>query len=108
MLPILTYPDRAGEAHGAKLLITGPPGVGKTSLTGQLMSSTTLFADIEAGTLSIKDIPVDIVRPQTWPECRDLAVRLGGVDPAAAPGTPYSAERLEEVGGPLDSEGRYT
>ena len=107
MLSIITPYDRANEPHGAKIIIVGPHGIGKTSLVRDLDVHSTLFVDIEAGTLSIRDVGVDIVRPQSWPECRDLVVRLGGVDPAAPVNGIYSAEHLQQVGGLLDGAAKY-
>jgi hypothetical protein len=89
------------------MLIVGPPGVGKTSLARHLDARETLFVDVEAGTLSIRDVPVDIIRPETWTECRDLAVRIGGVDPSAAIDAPYSRQHLERIGGLLPELDRY-
>jgi DNA polymerase III delta prime subunit len=108
MLSIITAEQRASEPHGVKMLLVGPPGVGKTTSSVQgLLASTVFFVDVEAGTLSIADVPVDIVRPQSWPQLRDLAVRIGGVDPAAPFGAPYSAQHLEQAGGPLPELERY-
>jgi hypothetical protein len=97
-LSIITPAQRAAETHGVKALIMGLPGVGKTSLARHLDPAATLFVDIEAGTLSIANNNIDMVRPKSWPECRDLAVRIGGIDPAAAPNAPYSAQHLEQAG----------
>jgi hypothetical protein len=85
----------------------GPPGVGKTSLVRHLDPDSTLFIDVEAGTLSIADVGINMMRPQSWVECRDLAVRVAGVDSAAASHAPYSAQHLEMVGGPLANIDRY-
>jgi hypothetical protein len=88
-------------------MIVGPHGVGKTSLARELLTSTALLADIESGILSIKDLDIDIVRPESWPECRNLIVRLGGVDPAAPVNGLCSAEHLQQAGGLLDEAGKY-
>src|SRR5262249_26481311 len=69
-------------ARGAKMLIVGPTGVGKTSLLKTLDPATTLFIDIEAGDLAVQDVTVDTLCPRTWAECRDLAVILAGPNPA--------------------------
>jgi hypothetical protein len=107
MLSVVTPVDRAKELHGVTTMVVGPHGIGKTSLTRKLDVESTLVADIEAGTLSIKDLGVDIVRPQSWPECCDLVVRLGGVDPAAPVNGLYSAEHLQRAGGLLDEARKY-
>ena len=76
--------------RGAKALIVGPTGVGETSLLHALDPATVLFVDIEAGDLAVQDVGVDTLRPRTWPECRDLAVYLDGVNPAVLTGAVYS------------------
>jgi hypothetical protein len=83
--------------RGAKMLIVGPTGVGKTSLLPTLDPATTLFVDIEAGDLAVKDVPVDTFRPRTWSECRDLAVFLAGANPAVPAGAVYSEQHLDAV-----------
>jgi hypothetical protein len=67
-----------------------------------------LFIDVEAGTLSIADLKLDMLRPKSWLECRDIAVRIGGIDPAAALGGAYSAQHLEQAGGLLPNLDRYS
>jgi hypothetical protein len=79
------------------MLIAGPTGVGKTSLLRTLDPATTLFVDIEAGDLSVQDVPVDTLRPRTWPECRDLAVYLAGSNPAVPRDAVYSEAHLDAV-----------
>ena len=83
--------------RGAKILLVGPTGVGKTTLLRTLMSTTTLFADIEAGDLAVQDIAIDTFRPRTWPECRDLAVYLAGANPAVPADAIYSEQHLDAV-----------
>jgi hypothetical protein len=83
--------------RGGKILLLGPTGVGKTSLLRTLLSTTTLFIDIEAGDLAVQDIAIDTFRPRTWPECRDLAVYLAGANPAVPAGVVYSDAHLDAV-----------
>jgi AAA domain len=56
-----------------------------------------LFVDIEAGDIAVSDVPVASVRPQTWPDCRDLACALGGFNPALPPTAAYSEAHHSEV-----------
>jgi len=47
----------------------------------------------------VLDLAVPTVRPQTWPELRDLAVRISGPNRSFAPGTCYSEGRYAAIGG---------
>jgi len=104
---IVTADERLAEHKGVKILITGPVGVGKTSLLRGLKLKSTLFVDIEAGDLAVADLVVDTVRPRSWPEFRDLACALGGPNPAVAEGGVYSQEHYDAVVGQFSDLKRY-
>jgi hypothetical protein len=104
---IIGADQRLSEKRGAKALIVGPTGVGKTSLLRTLNSSTTLFVDIEAGDLSVRDVPVDTIRIDDWAAARDLACRIGGPDPSYPETAYYSQAHYEAIGGELENLGKY-
>jgi hypothetical protein len=55
-----------------------------------------LLVDLEAGDLPIAHLEIASARPRTWPELRDLAVAIGGPNPAHATGA-YSQVHYDSV-----------
>jgi hypothetical protein len=98
-LEILTAKDRLAEPRGVKLLLVGPTGVGKTSQLRTLDPARTLFVDIEAGDLSVQDVPVPSIRIADWPSIRDLACYLGGPNPSFPKDSAYSPAHFDAIGG---------
>ena len=96
-LPIISADERLSERRGIKGCIFGKSGIGKTSLLKTLNPETTLFFDLEAGDLAVEDWTGDTIRPQTWEQCRDFALFIGGANPALRDEQPYSTKRYREV-----------
>ena len=107
MLKVISANDRLAEKRGAKVLLLGPAGVGKTSCLKTLDPEHTLFVDVEAGDLAVLDLPVPTIRIGDWPTARDLACRIGGSNKSFAPSMCYSEAHYEAVGGPLESLDNY-
>ena len=97
MLPIISAEERLKEKHSAKVGLVGFPGVGKTTQLKTLPPDTTLFVDLEAGDMSVRDWPGDTVRPRTWPEFRDLVVFLAGPMPTASADQAFSEPHFQYV-----------
>lgn len=96
-LSIISAEERAVQKRGIKGCIFGKSGIGKTSLLWTLDAQKTLFWDLEAGDLAIEGWKGDTVRPKTWQDCRDLAVFLGGSNPALSQNQAYSQAHYESV-----------
>ena len=96
-LPIITADERLREKTGVKLVLLGKSGIGKTSQLKTLPESSTLFIDLEAGDLAVRDWRGDCVRPATWPEFRDLVVFLAGPNPALPADAPFSEAHYRHV-----------
>ena len=99
-LKIISADERLAEKSGAKILLIGPSGVGKTStlrtLSAEMRASTAVF-DIEAGLIAVSDLQFASVRPRTWDDCRNLACILGGPNPALPATATYSEAHFNEL-----------
>jgi hypothetical protein len=98
------------EKRGSKVCILGQAGVGKTTLLRTLDTNSTLFIDLEAGDLAVRDVPVDQLRPQTWGELRDLACFLAGPNLNLGAKSNYGIDhynRVLETYGSIDALQKY-
>ena len=95
-LRIVTAEERLSAAHiKTSLAIFGPPGVGKTTLLKTLPASKTVCLDLEAGMKSVQDWTGASIPVRSFTDFRDLAVLIGGADPAAQ--TYYSERHLQHA-----------
>ena len=95
---IVTADERLATANNkTSLAIFGPPGSGKTSLLKTLPPDQAVCLDLEAGMKSVQDWPGDSIPIRSFVDFRDLAVLIGGADPAADPNTWYSAQHLQHA-----------
>lgn len=96
-LTIYSAQERASKFKGIKGLILGKSGIGKTSLLWTLDPEKTLFVDLEAGDLAVKDWSGDSMSPRTWQDCRCLASWIGGINPARQDNDRYGKKYYEKV-----------
>jgi hypothetical protein len=78
MLEIIPSTQRQHQTRGAKILLCGPSGVGKTSQLRKLDPAGTLFIDIESGDLSVQDLAIDTAHVKSWAEACELAAAING------------------------------
>lgn len=98
MLPIISIDQRLSETKGIKGCIFGESGIGKTSLLWTLPEESTLFVDLEAGDLPVKNWKGASIRPSTWQGLRDFAVYMAGFNPALGDKeVPYSKKHYDAI-----------
>ena len=91
---IITADERLSAAENkTSLAIFGPPGVGKTPLLKPLPAEETVCLDLEAGMKSVQDWRGASIPVRSFTDFRDLAVLIGGPDPAQHPQSWYGTER---------------
>jgi hypothetical protein len=106
-MQIITADERLREVRGAKVLLQGRVGIGKTWQARTLDPKATLFIDCEAGDLSILDWPAPTIRIDNWPDARELACRIGGPNKSFPPTACYSPAHFEAIGGYLENLDQY-
>ena len=88
-LELITADQRLAEANNkTSLAILGRHKIGKTSLVLTLNPDETLFCNLEAGMKSVQSWTGPNIDLRTYPDAKDLACMIGGIDPAAHPGQP--------------------
>ena len=88
--------ERNKQFTGVKAVITGKPGIGKTTLLTHLDPRYTLFIDLEAGDLAVGDFKGNTLQPRTWAQCQAIACLAGGFNPAIQnPKAMYSEAHYE-------------
>ena len=87
----------SAAANKTSFAIFGPPGIGKTTLIKTLPDKDTVCLDLEAGMKSVQDWRGASIPVRSFGDFRDLAVLIGGADPAQDAASWYSASHLEHV-----------
>lgn len=104
-MKIIKASDRLKAVPKINIALFGPSGVGKTTLARTLDPETTLFVDLEAGTLAVQDWPGDVIDVRAtareygkypWEIARALALYIGGNDPSDTTGA-YSKPVYDAV-----------
>jgi hypothetical protein len=113
MIRIIKADDRLKVIPKINIALFGPSGVGKTTQARTLDPKTTLFVDLEAGTLAVQDWPGDVldvratavaIGAHPWEVARALALYIGGPDPSDSNGhySPAVYESVKELFGSID------
>ena len=94
-LRIISADERLSAAENkTSFAIFGPPGIGKTTLLKTLPEHDTVCLDLEAGLKSVQDWRGASIPVRSFGDFRDLAVLIGGADPAQDAASWYSAVAL--------------
>jgi hypothetical protein len=97
-LRIISADERlSAAANKTSFAIFGPPGIGKTTLLKSLPEAETVCLDLEAGLKSVQDWRGASIPVRSFGDFRDLAVLIGGADPAQDNASWYSAAHFEHV-----------
>ena len=105
MIKIIKADDRLKAVPKINIALFGPSGAGKTTQARTLDPETTLFVDLEAGTLAVQDWAGDVldvravaqeIGAHPWEIARALALYIGGPDPSDATGN-YSKGVYDQI-----------
>jgi hypothetical protein len=103
MLKIISAAERLAARRGAKVLLLGRSGIGKTSQLRTLLNlSAARFIEAEGGDIAVLDLPVPTIRIQSFAEACDLVVRLVGPNPSYPPNSVFSEAHFKAAGGWLE------
>jgi hypothetical protein len=95
---VATVTERLAQTkQQLSVVMTGPFGIGKTSLVRGLNTDGTIIVDCEAGMLPVRDWPGRSVSIRRYLDFVDLTCLIGGVDPAATEAEPFSHAHHEYV-----------
>lgn len=99
-IKIISADERLARPSKINIVLVGPSGVGKTTQARTLPPESTLFIDLEGGTLALQDWRGDVLDVRAmaaetgidpWELMRAIACLLSGPDPSDPDG-PYSRE----------------